>query len=108
MNEKKSKINPWLPVVVMGVVTILFAMYLVVAENWDPNWRATIDGKPAPVLRAQNTLLSVVLAPDAREVTLEFASPAYRRGRLISILSAIGVLALFAAPLMTRRTRPNG
>ena len=82
--------------------------YLVVAENWDPNWRATIDGKPAPVLRAQNTLLSVVLAPDAREVTLEFDSPEYHRGRLISILSAIGVLALFAAPLMTRRTRPNG
>ena len=82
--------------------------YLVVAENWDPNWRATIDGKPAPVLRAQNTLLSVVLAPDAREVTLEFDSPEYRRGRLISILSAIGVLALFSAPLMMRRTRPNG
>ena len=33
MNEKKSKINPWLPVVVMGVVTILFAMYAVQSQT---------------------------------------------------------------------------
>lgn len=82
--------------------------YLVVAENWYPSWHAAIDGKPAPVLRAQNTLLSVVLPPGAKEVTLEFDDPAYHRGRLISILSAIGVLALFAVPLVKRGTTSNG
>ncbi len=33
MNEKKTKINRWLPVVVMGVVTILFAMYAVQSQT---------------------------------------------------------------------------
>ena len=27
MSEKKRKINPWVPVVVMGVVAILFSVY---------------------------------------------------------------------------------
>ena len=77
--------------------------YLVVAENWYPSWRATIDGKPAPVLRAQNTLLSVVLPPGAKEVILEFDGAEYHRGKLISMLSVLGVLALFAAPALARR-----
>ncbi len=74
-----------------------------IAENWYPSWRATVDGKPAPVLRAQNTLLSVVLPPGAREVVLEFDGAEYHRGKLISLLSAVGVLALFAAPMVARR-----
>ena len=82
--------------------------YLVVAENWYPSWQAVIDGKPASVLRAQNTLLSVVLPPGAKEVTLEFDDPAYHLGRWISVLSAIGVLALFAVPLVTRVTQRHG
>ncbi len=77
--------------------------YLVIAENWYPSWRATVDGKAAPVLRAQNTLLSVVLPPGAKEVTLEFDGAEYHRGKLISILSALGVLGLFAAAFLAQR-----
>ena len=38
-------------------------LYLVVAENWYKDWLATVDGKPVPLLRAQNTLLSVEVPP---------------------------------------------
>jgi hypothetical protein len=82
--------------------------YLVVAENWYPSWRATIDGRDAPVLRAQNTLLSVALPPGAREVTLAFESPSYHRGRAIALLCLAGVIALFVWPLATRRRRADG
>ena len=82
--------------------------YLVVSENWYLDWKATVDGQPAPVLRGQNTLLSARLAPGAREVIFEFDSPQYRRGRLISILSALGVLGLFAWPLVARRKPRDG
>ncbi len=82
--------------------------YLVVAENWYPSWAATVDGKTVPVLRAQNTLLSVVLPPGAREVSFEFDGADYHRGKLISIISAFGVLALFVAPALARRKPRNG
>ena len=61
--------------------------YLLIGENWYPDWHATVDGKPAPVYRADHTLLSVVLPPGAREVTLHFASAAYARGKLVTLVA---------------------
>jgi hypothetical protein len=83
--------------------------YLLVGENWYPDWHATVDGKPAPVHRADYALLSVVLPPGAREVRLWFASRAYPRGKLVTAISLLATLALFGAPLWTRRrSRANG
>jgi hypothetical protein len=83
--------------------------YLVVGENWYPDWHATVDGKPAVVHRADYALLSVVLPPGAREVRLWFASRAYPRGKLVTGVALLATLALLAAPLWTRRRSPaNG
>jgi hypothetical protein len=71
-------------------------------------WRATVDGDPAPVLRGQYALLSVVLPPGAREVELFFESPAYERGRLISLGALLGALALLVIPQVRARRRRNG
>ncbi|HLB55179.1 MAG TPA: hypothetical protein VJK71_08725, partial [Gemmatimonadales bacterium] len=76
--------------------------YLVVSENWYQDWHATVDGQAAPVLRGQYALLSVVLPPGAREVVLEFRSSAYRTGRLLSLVSLLGIAGLFAVPLAQR------
>ena len=78
-------------------------LYLVVSENWYKDWRATLDGRPVPTLKAQNTLLSVVVPPGAKEVTLLFRSPEYERGRLLALLSLAGVLALLLAPRFIRK-----
>jgi hypothetical protein len=75
-------------------------LYLVLGENWYKDWRATVDGAAVPVLRAQHTLLSVLVPPGAREVAFEFVSPEYGRGRMITLL-ALGVL------LVAPRLRPG-
>ena len=72
--------------------------YLLIGETWYPDWHATVDGKPAPVLRADHALLSVVLPPGAREVTLRFASAAYARGKLVTLAAVLVTLGLLAAP----------
>lgn len=82
--------------------------YLVIAENWYRDWRVTVDGKPAPLLRAQNTLLSVVIPPGAKEAEFVFDSPSYRTGRTISLASLVAVLALFGWPLVAGRKRADG
>ena len=82
--------------------------YLVVSENWYKDWHATVDGKPAPVHRADYTLLSVALPPGAQEVRFEFRSPAYQRGRAISLASVAGVLALLLIPAVRRRRQTDG
>jgi hypothetical protein len=77
--------------------------YLLVSENWYPDWHAEVDAKPAAVLRGDNTLLSVVLPPGARDVRLYFASAAYARGQLVSALAMLIVLGLMLHPVWSRR-----
>ena len=80
--------------------------YLVVAENWYVGWRASVDGAPAPVLRANLAQMAVPLPTGAREVQLTFASQSYERGRLITVVSLVAVLALIVVPRIRRR--PGG
>jgi hypothetical protein len=78
-------------------------LYLVVAENWYRDWHATVDGKPAPVLRGDYTLITVPVPPGAREVRLDFASPAYRMGRWITWVALLVIAGLLAWPVIQRR-----
>ena len=79
------------------------ASYLLIAENWFPDWRATIDGQPAPVLRGDYSLIAVPVPARARTVELTFHSKLYERGRAITLGAlALLVLALLAAAVPRR------
>ena len=78
--------------------------YLVVSENWYPAWGAEIDGRSAPVHRANHTFLSVVLPPGATEVVFRFESDSYDRGWLITIIALIGTTVLLSSGLWRRRS----
>jgi uncharacterized membrane protein YfhO len=80
--------------------------YLLVAENWYPDWKATIDGQPAATYRANGAMLSVALPSGAEQVTLRFDMDSYHTGRLLMLLSlvtALGVIAMGA-----RQSRRRG
>jgi hypothetical protein len=82
--------------------------YLVVAENWYPKWRATVDGRPAPVVRAQGSLMAVPVPAGARSVSLEFVADDVALGRRITIISllAVAILAIVSAIITRRRRLP--
>ncbi|MDX2191926.1 MAG: hypothetical protein NW201_01145 [Gemmatimonadales bacterium] len=65
--------------------------WLLVAENWYPDWRATVDGRPARVQRGDMALLAVELPAGAREAVLRFDSDDYATGRAVT-LAALGVI----------------
>ena len=79
--------------------------FLVVSENWLPTWTARVDGKPAAVARADGTFIAVALPAHSREVVLEIASRAERRGRTAS-LAGLGGLLLFALVGIRRKPVP--
>ena len=81
--------------------------WLVVSENWYPDWRATVDGQPAPVHRAQGSFLSVALPPGARAVSLQFVSGSYRTGRWVSLVAVLLAIAAVLVPVLRAR-RPAG
>lgn len=78
--------------------------YLIVAENWYPDWHAEIDGTPAAVHRADNTFLSVVLPPGAARVSFRFESDRYATGRLVTMLALLASAVLVAGGILRRRS----
>jgi hypothetical protein len=77
--------------------------YLLVSETWYKNWQAKVDGTPAPVHRGNHALMTIVIPPGAREVALDFRSPEYARGKVISLLALLAIAGLYGWALLTRR-----
>ena len=67
------------------------AGYLVLSEVWYPGWRATINGAPASVLRANYTLRALPVPAGDIEVRLWYAPESWRRGLA---LFGVGILLL--------------
>lgn len=75
---------------------------LVISEAWFPGWTATVDGEPAPVVRADGLLLAVPVGPGAHRVELRYQPPGLTAGAAIT---ATTLLALVGASLVLRRRR---
>jgi hypothetical protein len=72
---------------------------VVLADTWDPGWRAWVDGRPAHVLRANVTFRAVVV-PAGRHVVEMVYRP--RAASLGLAVSAVTMLAAFAATAVWR------
>ncbi len=79
--------------------------YLFFSENYDPAWRARVDGKPVPVVRAQYALMAVPVPAGARSVDLTFVSTGYGRGKALTLAMLLITLALALDDRIRRRSR---
>src|SRR2546427_10005828 len=73
--------------------------YLLIAENWYPDWKATTDGRPAPCLRGDYSLITVPIAAGTQTVELSFRSKLYERGRAPTLRSRALLRTAAAGPL---------
>ncbi|MCE5239430.1 YfhO family protein [bacterium] len=62
---------------------------LVVSQAWYPGWRASVDGKPAPLLRANYAFCAVPVPAGQHHVRLVFAPPLWRLGLLLALAGLI-------------------
>ncbi|MDH3458264.1 MAG: YfhO family protein [Gemmatimonadota bacterium] len=79
--------------------------YLVVSENWYPDWKATVDGAAADVWRGNASLLTVPVSRGASRIELVVASARYRLGRSVTIISLVLVAVGLGAPTVGRWRR---
>ena len=79
--------------------------YLLVSENWYPDWRASVDGRPVTPLQGDFTFLTVPLSRGAREVVLSTHSTAYARGAAVAMASLTLILVCLLVPVARRRRR---
>ncbi|MBI2238798.1 MAG: hypothetical protein HYU54_09800, partial [Actinobacteria bacterium] len=80
---------------------------LVVVRNaWDEGWTATVDGRPAPVLRADYFVQAVPVPGGRHEIRLVYRDPSLARGVAASALVwFILVAGTIAALIRERRSR---
>ncbi len=63
---------------------------LVVADTWMPGWTATVDGRPAPVLRGNHAQRVIPLPePGLHTITMEYRPPGFRVGLMITVLAFV-------------------
>jgi hypothetical protein len=67
---------------------------LVVNEVWAPEWRATLDGAPVTLFRANYMLRGVVVPPGKHTVEMTFHVRGYRRGVIALVVLLLGFLVL--------------
>jgi hypothetical protein len=102
-----AKMTTWGP----GRMTIALepppqdSSYVLISENWYLDWRVSVDGRPGQVLRGDHALLTIPVAPGARQLKLSYHSKAIARGFTIAFLSLAIAFAGFVVPPVVERRR---
>ena len=76
---------------------------LLLNDKYDPNWRVTVDGKPAELLRCNFIMRGVQLSPGQHVVQFDFSMP----NRPLFITLAAIIVAFFLAALLVFMTRKS-
>jgi hypothetical protein len=109
-SPSRATVDQWTPGKMSITITpaVPAGSSLLVAENWYKDWEAVVDGRPAEVLRADGSLILVVLPEGARHVDLVFAPRDYQRGLRMTWVSLLVLVAGLVGPPVARRWRRRG
>lgn len=90
-----SRIVEWKPDRVRIEADLVSPGYVVLVDTYDPSWRATVDGVPADILRANVAFRAVRLPPGRHLVEMICRPASVRLGLSISGLTALALLVVF-------------
>jgi hypothetical protein len=83
--------------------------YVLINDQYDPDWEAELNDKPAPVLRADYLLRAVTVPPGASKLTLRYVAHYRVAGLSLPVIATndfsdgIMLLAFIGAALLIRR-----
>lgn len=78
--------------------------YVVVLDTFDPGWRALVNGREAPLLRANLAFRAVALPSGRHRIEMDYRPRSLRLGLMISVLTGTGLLAGLAFSGRSRRS----
>jgi len=81
---------------------------LVIRDVFDPNWHATVDGHPAPVVPVDGLVQGVRLGPGRHTVVLAYDDPSIGEGLLASLLVLLGLFGTSLVLWLRGRSRRVG
>jgi uncharacterized membrane protein YfhO len=81
---------------------------VVLADSYDPDWRVTIDGRPARLLRANARFRGVAVPAGAHRVVFSYQPPLIVYAALVSMTTLLGCLVWAFANSLVFPARRNG
>jgi hypothetical protein len=80
--------------------------YLLQREAWYPGWRARVDGRDTPVLRADGLFRAVRLDVGEHDVEIFFDSASFNRGAFVTLAGLLVIMVVLAwRPIMRLRAQ---
>jgi hypothetical protein len=61
---------------------------LILADLWDKGWRAYLDGRPVPILRANHAVRGVVVSPESKILEFRYQPASFALGLKLATLAA--------------------
>ncbi len=77
-----------------------FAGFLVLADNWHPDWKVFVDGQEKELYRANYTFRAVHVEAGTHEVAFVYSSYYFALGSVITIIGIAIILAIFFPRLL--------
>ena len=77
--------------------------YVVLVDGHDPGWRTLVDGRPAPLLRANVAFRAVAVPKGRHAVEMVYRPTAVIAGLVTSGSTLAALVVAFAVPLVRRR-----
>jgi uncharacterized membrane protein YfhO len=78
---------------------------LILGDQFYPGWRATVDGEPVPILRANIAFRAVLVPPGIHTVEMRYEPASFRYGLFTSLASIAIVTSVVAVSLLPIPTR---
>jgi hypothetical protein len=85
-----------------------FAGDLVVADQWYPGWKASVDGKPAPIREAPAVFRTVDNVPAGATVIMRYEPDSLRVGLYMLMAGVLALAGRAAGSAATRRRDQTG
>lgn len=70
--------------------------YVLLLDRYDPNWHATLDGRPAPVIRANQIFRAVYADKGEHTIVFDYRQKGLQSGLIVSLVTLVTCVALYA------------
>jgi len=90
----EAKITEYSPNKIVCTTDAFYPGFLVLTDNWHPDWKVFVDGKKNKMFIANYTFRATYLTVGKHEVAFAYISPYFSSGKVITILSLIVSIVL--------------
>ncbi|MDD2889229.1 MAG: YfhO family protein [bacterium] len=104
-NSETVKIDEYTPNKIICTANLAIPGFLVLSENWHPDWKVYVDGKKDKLYVADYILRGVQLDKGAHKIEFVYDSFYFKLGALISLLASLLLIVIIILKIKSIRLK---